>query len=448
MRLSAPLPVLFFASAAHGLHHVLLALYLTLVLAIAPAWHLPYNHMIALWTLGAMLVGVGSPLAGWLADRVGETKMLVLCFLGLGASAMLCGFAQNTTQLEAALALLGLSGSIYHPVGFSWVVKHARIRGRAVAETGIAGSIGVALGPVTAAGIASLWGWRAAFMAPGALTFALGFVLLGFHLAGRIVDRAGDAVPPSSEHSRADATRAFAVLSITMTATLMLYAAFGTALPKLVQLSGMTAASNLFLVGLVAGAIQLLGAGAQFVGGHFADRGIARQAYALAFAGLALAFPFVAFSHGWAVAAAGVLVIFLFEATAPLETMLLARYTPAARRGTVFGIRYGLSAIGTPAGVWLVARLYNGSAHFLYLLMTLAVAAALAGAAALLLPADERRLARVRKTPDEAFASTARGTMEESRPSDSPSPVRPDTVFIGAQVAEKLSRPEMNRNNS
>src|SRR5256885_3698525 len=95
MRLSAPFPVLFFASAAHCLHHVLLALYLTLVLVIGQAWHLPYNDMIALWTLGAMLVGLGAPFAGWLGDRVGETKMLVLCFLGLGTSGILCGLAQN-----------------------------------------------------------------------------------------------------------------------------------------------------------------------------------------------------------------------------------------------------------------------------------------------------------------------------------------------------------------
>src|ERR1051325_6923811 len=40
MRLSAPFPVLFFASAAHGLNHVLLTLYLTLVLVITQAWHL------------------------------------------------------------------------------------------------------------------------------------------------------------------------------------------------------------------------------------------------------------------------------------------------------------------------------------------------------------------------------------------------------------------------
>src|ERR1043166_8428795 len=140
MRLSAPFPVLFFASAAHGMHHILLTLYLTLVLVLSPAWHLPYNDLIALWTLGAMLVGLGAPLAGLLADRIGETKVLVLCFLGLGTSSILCGLAQNTWQLEAALALLGLSGSIYHPVGFSWVVKHASARGRAIGRQDLDGA--------------------------------------------------------------------------------------------------------------------------------------------------------------------------------------------------------------------------------------------------------------------------------------------------------------------
>ena len=387
MRLSAPFPVLFFASAAHALNHILLTLYLTLVLVIAPLWHLPYNQLIALWTIGAMLVGLGSPVAGWLADRIGETRVLVLCFLGLGTAAILCGLAQNTVQLEAALALLGLSGSIYHPVGFAWVVKHARVRGRAIALTGVAGSIGVALGPITAGGLATLAGWRIAFMLPGALTVAAGLVLVAYHFSGRVVDTAEDSVPHTHAASRSDLTRAFAVLSLTMTATLMLSAAFGTALPKLVQLSSI-AGSKLFFVGLVAGSIQLLGAGAQFIGGHLADRGIARRAYASAFAVLALVFPLLALSHGWGVAAAAVLVVFLFESMAPIETMLLARYTPAARRGTVFGIRYGLSAIGTPAGVWLVAHFYSADAHFLYLLIALAVASAVAAVAALVLPQD------------------------------------------------------------
>jgi len=388
MRLSAPFSVLFFACAAHSFHHVLLALYFTLVLAIAPAWHLPYNTLIALWTIGAMLVGLGSPIAGWLADRIGETKVLVLCFGGLGAAAMLCGLARNTAQLQAALALLGLSGSIYHPVGFAWVVKHARVRGRAIAATGFAGSVGVALGPVVAAGLASLWGWRAAFILPGAITVAAGIALLGFHLAGRVEDRAEDRVPHPHTATRADMTRVFSVMSITMTLTLMVYAAFGTALPKLIQLSGMVGPNGLFAIGLIAGTIQFVGATAQFLGGRLADGGALKLAYSGMFILMAAIFPVLAFSSGWAVGFVAVAAVLVFEATAPLETIWIAHYTPASRRGFVFGMRYALGAIGTPAGVWLVARSFTPEHHFTYMLMAMTVLALIAMAAALFLPGD------------------------------------------------------------
>ena len=387
---SAPFPVLFFASAAHGMHHVLLTLFLTLVLVIAPQWHLPYNDLVALWTLGAMLVGLGAPFAGWLADRIGETKVLVLCFLGLGTSAVLCGLAQNTMQLEGALALLGLSGSIYHPVGFSWVVKHARQRGRAIAIAGVAGSIGVAAGPVIAGGLATLAGWRTAFIVPGVVTLSIGALLLAIHLMGRIVDRAEDHAPVAHNPSRADITRTFTVMALTMTITLIVNSAFGTALPKLVELSHMAGTRGLFAIGLIAGTIQLAGASAQFVGGHFADRGAAKRAYITGFIALAAIFPVLAYSTGWGVAVAAIAVVVVFESIAPVETMFLARYTPAARRGLVFGVRYGLATIGTPAGVWLVARLYNVQAHFLYLLISLAALAALAMFAALALPSDRK----------------------------------------------------------
>ncbi len=375
------------------MNHVLIALYLTLVLVVAQDWHLPYNNLIALWAPGAMLLGLGAPLSGWLGDRFGQTRMLVACFLGLGVSSVLAGFAQTPLQLEIALALLGLSGSIYHPVGFPWVVRHAVVRGRAVASTGIAGSIGVALSPVIAGGLATLAGWRIGFIVPGALTIVLGLALLAFHQTGLITDRADDAV----EHaltSHADKMRAFAVLAVTMTITLALYSAFGTALPKMIQISTDAGRYGFFAIGLVTGVISLLGAGAQFIGGHFADRGHAKRAYLAGFAFLALIFPLVIYSEGRPLVMAAIAVTFLFEWIAPIETLLLARYAPAAKRGLVFGIRYGLATIGTPAGVWLVAEFYDPLIfHFAYVLVVLAGLALAALAFAAFLPADQRKTA-------------------------------------------------------
>ncbi|MGQ0741704.1 MAG: MFS transporter [Alphaproteobacteria bacterium] len=389
MRRSAPFPVLFFASAAHGMNHVLIALYLTLVLVVAQEWKLPYNDLIALWAPGALLIGLGAPVAGWLGDRFGQTRMMIACFLGLGLSSVLAGLAQTPLQLELALALLGLSGAIYHPVGFPWVVRHAFVRGRAVASTGIAGSFGVALSPIVAGALATLWGWRVGFIIPGAITVALGLALLAYHVAGRITDRKDDAVEHAAT-THADKLRAFAVLGVTMTITLALYSAFGTALPKLVQIGTNAGQYGFFVIGLVVGIIQLLGSGAQFIGGHFADRGHAKVAYLGGFALLAVIFPLVIYSGGWALAIAGIAVTFLFEWIAPIETLLLARYAPAARRGLVFGVRYGLATIGTPAGVWLIARLYDEHVGFENVMIVLAGLSLAAVAVASLLPADRK----------------------------------------------------------
>ena len=390
MRLSAPFPVLFFASAAHAMNHVLLALYLTLVLVIGPSWHLSYAEMIALWAPGAMLVGLGAPLTGWLGDRWGETRVLILCFLGLGSSAVLAGFSHSVFALEGALALLGFSGAIYHPVGIPWVVKHARLRGRAIASTGIAGSFGVAAGPVVAGGLATLAGWRAGFIVPGLIALAIGAALAWFHFSGRIVDRRDDAHVHHAPPSRADMTRTFATLGVTMTVSLIINSGFGTALPKLVQIGTSLGSYGFFAIGVAVGAIQLAGSSAQFAGGHFADRGAAKRGYILGLLASALVLPLVAISSGWLLAAAAIAAIFLFEWTAPIETLFMARYTPPSRRGLVFGIRYGLAAIGTPLGVWLVSRLYDPNAGFIYLLTALAGFALLGMAAALFLPADKK----------------------------------------------------------
>ena len=85
----APAPVLFFACAAHFMHHVLVSLYLTLVITLVVEWKRDYSELIALWTLGAAMIGVGAPLAGWLADRFGHARMMTVFFLGIGLASII-----------------------------------------------------------------------------------------------------------------------------------------------------------------------------------------------------------------------------------------------------------------------------------------------------------------------------------------------------------------------
>lgn len=388
-----PRAILFFASAAHFMHHVLLSLYLTLVLTLTGEWKMSYGDLIALWTLGSLLVGLGAPLAGWLGDRWGEARTMVVVFLGLGAASILCGLAQGPAAMTASLAVLGAFGALYHPVGNSWVVKHARERGKAIALAGIAGSFGVAAGPVVAGALNDVIDWRWAFILPGIVTIAFGIALFALMRAGKIPERDGDAhIQDLAAPTARERRNILGLLALTMTLTLIATTAVGTALPKLVEDAVLMSKEGLIGVGLLVGAIYLAASGAQFVGGHYADRGAARRTYVLSFVVLAAAFAATAMSGGWIILPLAVAIMFLFETIAPIETVFVARFAPANRRGLFFGMRYAIAVVGGPVGVWLVAALYDPVMHFDTLLYALAAGALATAALSLALPQDRAPL--------------------------------------------------------
>lgn len=389
----APAPILIFAAAAHFLHHVLLSLYVTLVLVLTIEWRMDYASLIALWTIGSMMVGLGAPLAGWLADRWGETRVMIVLFFGLGLTSILCGLAQSPLWMQFLLTLLGAFGAIYHPVGNSWVVHHATEPGKAVATAGIFGSFGVAAGPLIAGLLTDAIDWRAAFVVPGIVTLAFGAALTFAYLKGRITNTRGEGGDPLSSLTASALRAMFGLLAITMTLTLIAYTAFATALPKFVEFATRWEASDLTLIGLAVGAIHLSGSFAQFVGGHFADKGVTRVAYSASFVVLAAALAAASIAHGWVLVLVAIAAIFVFEMISPLETLLVARMAPPSRRGLFFGFRYALAVVGAPAGVSLVAALYDPTYGFTTLMLASSGLAILTFAVSLALPRDSDRSA-------------------------------------------------------
>lgn len=390
----APRAVLFFACAAHFMHHVLLSLYLTLVLTLTGEWRMDYNTLIALWTAGSLMVGLGAPFAGWLGDRWGESRVMALTFFGLGGASILCGLAQGPTAMQFALAVLGAFGALYHPVGNSWVVKHAVERGKAIALAGIFGSFGVAAGPVVAGALNDTIDWRWAFILPGVLTIAFGVALVALMTRGRIPERQSDAIAAVHDVSTGrDRRNVIVLLALTMTLTLIAVTAFITALPKLVEDLNLVSREGLIRVGLIVGTIYLTASGAQFLGGHYADRGHARRTYILLFVMLAFVLAAAALTSNWLILPLAIGVMFLVEAIAPIETVFVARYAPAARRGLFFGMRYAISVVGGPVGVWLVAALYDPAARFTPLLLVLAGGSLVVAAVSLALPRDREVVA-------------------------------------------------------
>lgn len=379
---------LMFACAAHALFHILTALFLTLVLVLEVEWSRPYDELIGLWTAGALLLGLGAPAAGWLGDRYGEVRVMIVFLLGLGAATVLCGLAQGPLPLGLALAAMGLFGAIYHPVGTAWVMKNVVTRGRSIAILGISGSIGAAVASLVAGLLADLSGWRLAFALPGALCAGAGLALAWCYGSGRVSDRDTD-LAPSPQPSRSDAVQAFLVLAVTMSLTSVMYYAFVTMLPKWLERSlGEALGEGLIGVGAVVTVIYLVGATAQFVGGHYADKGMAKRVYVASYAMKLAALLLAAQLGGWPVVLAAIVVAFVFDIAAPVENVLIARFTSTRRRGLAYGLRNGIAIVAGPLGVQLVAWLFDPVTGFQTLLVVLAGMALGILLAGLLLPAD------------------------------------------------------------
>ena len=387
--------IIGFASAGHFLHHVLTGLFLTLAVILEGVWQRPYAEIIALWTLGAAMIGVGAPLAGWLADRFGHARMMTVFFLGIGLASIIAGFVADSAEMGLALALLGGFGAIYHPVALAWVSMTAPpdARGRLMGILGIAGSIGVACAAVIAGGLAEVAGWRMAMILPGIVTIIAGLALLFCLLTGRVAASNHQPGQEAAQAAAAEAARSpwgvLIVLAITFMLGSIAYTAYSTALPKWLSDMLLLDSTRAAQLGLIVGATMLMGSVGQLIGGRLADQMPMKTLYVATFLVKLPLMLLAAWFGGVWVLLIAVFIGFMFDFSAPVENLLLARYSSGKRRGLAFGLKFAMGFVAAPLGVNLVAWAYGdaaGGAPALFL--TLAVLGLVMLAAAMALPRD------------------------------------------------------------
>ena len=377
-----------FSYVGHTYMHVLTALYLTVVLALVPAWHLGYDELIRVWTLGSLMIGLGAPLAGWLGDRWSDSRMMVVFFWLTGGGSIAAGLADGPESLMFALAALGLGGSIYHPVGMSWLVKNAASQGAALGYQGLFGSVGVASAALVAGTLTDLISWRAAFLIPGCLCVATGVGLAACIALGLIADRKAD-LKPLPKTSRSDVVRAFLVLSLTMTCGGLMWNAVMVAMPKWFNDGlGPLIGDSTFGVGGLVTAIYLAGALPQLWGGRLADRFQGRTLYSFCLLAQVPMALIASFALGAPMLALALVMVSCQNLQIPIENLLLARFTPGKYRGLAYGAKFILTFGVGPLAVQLAAASYRSTGTFESLYLTVAGLAAAAFLASLLLPAE------------------------------------------------------------
>ena len=109
---------------------------------------------------GYALFGLGALLAGVLADAYGSRLLIALCLFGMGGSFLLLGLAPGVVVIALALVCWGAAASVYHPSGLALISKGVHERGSAFAYHGMAGNLGIALGPLATTLALLAFGWR------------------------------------------------------------------------------------------------------------------------------------------------------------------------------------------------------------------------------------------------------------------------------------------------
>ena len=248
------------------------------------------------------------------------------------------------------------------------------------------GGVGPGIASLAAGALIAGFGWRAAFVVPGALVLLTGAAFLWFLSKGWVVEAKADR-KPQPEPSKGDAMRAGLVLSLTMLCGGLIYQATQPSLPKLFE-ERLGAGAGVGDAALAVTVVYLVAGFGQIVAGHLADRFPARRIYVLAALMQAPLLALLSWASGWSMVGIALLAVAGNMSAIPAENLLLAKYTPARWRGTAFGLKFVLSFGVSGLAVPLVSLLRGLTGGFELLFWLLAGGALLVAAAALLLPKD------------------------------------------------------------
>jgi DHA2 family multidrug resistance protein len=131
------------------------------------------------WVLTSYIVAAAimTPPSGFLANRFGRKRVLMVAVAGFVAASVLCGIAQSLLEIVAFRLLQGFFGAALVPIGQSILldIYTPEERGSAMALFGVSVMVGPVLGPVIGGYLTDQFSWRWVFyinVPIGALAFA------------------------------------------------------------------------------------------------------------------------------------------------------------------------------------------------------------------------------------------------------------------------------------
>ena len=353
-----------FLNIAHFACHYFLLIFPTAVIAIEREGNLDFASALSLATPMYVVFALATLPAGWLGDRGFRQLLMVVFFIGCGASALVVGFSSSNTGVMVGLAGLGLFAAIYHPVGLAMVTESGSRTGHLLAVNGVYGNLGLAAAALLTGIASNSIGWRYGFLIPGVVAVVVGFCWLVAERSSSRNENRADNVTATVESPdplvRVSSLQSRIVLVVLFAAIFSGFVFNGTtiSLPKVFEQKLSTLTSDLSAIGSWVAMVYTIAAFAQLPVGALLDRFGGRNVLIVLFvlqsAALAIASQLV----GVAVVPATLIAVTFMFAGIPITGWLLGRYVSSKWRSRAFAAEYvlslGMSALAVPLIAWLV----------------------------------------------------------------------------------------------
>src|SRR6266581_324725 len=364
-------PTALLLNAGHALDHLFLLIFATAVGAIATDWGMIWQDLMP-YTAGAFVMfGLGSLPAGRVGDLWGRRAMMVVFFLGMGVSGLLIALTSGVWSLAAALTLMGVFSSIYHPVGIPMLVQGSKNPGFTIGVNGLFGNLGIAVAAMLTGFLVKHIGWRAAFAVPGGL--ALLCAVLFLLLVPREETAPAKRPRKSVDLPRAVMARVLGVMTLAAVSSSLIFNFTTNGNGQLLaeRLRGLI--DDPATLGVLLAVVYTIASLAQLVVGKLIDRYPLKWVYLPIVAAQAPLFLLAAPAGGWWLYAAVLaFMIFVFGAI-PFVDAMIVQYVDDRMRSRVAGMRLTVSFGVASLAVYVLGPAVKASGFTTLLLVMAAI---------------------------------------------------------------------------
>jgi len=340
------------------------------------------------FAIGAVTVGLCSPLLGRWIDRYGPRRIILPCMTVFGCGiASLAMLRSAIWQFYVTCFVLGVVGNGAAHLAYSRSIStwFQRRLGMALAFVMVGSGLGAMILPVVAQSIISRSGWRAAYAALGGIALLLGLPLSWRYIRERGSLNAGSAPVAHSGMTFQQGLRSYAfwiIVAVLCVSSISMNGAI-TQMSALLTDRGITA-SGAALCASILGGSSLFGR----VGiGWLLDRFFgARVAFVITLSTASGIFLLARANSFPAGCLAAALIGIGAGGEAAITPYLLTRYFGLRAFSTLYGVTWTFYAAAAAVGPVILGRAFDSTGSYTSLLVILAAALALAAAMNLFLP--------------------------------------------------------------